>query len=175
MKMTIVARKIELTDALRSSVEKKFARLDRYFHEDADAKVTLTVEKNSQEVEATVVSNGTIFRVSERTNDMYVSLDKAIDSFERQFRKHKTRLEKRLRSGAFDLPADADIGEIEEETEFRIVKKKSFITKPMSPEEAVLQMNLLGHSFYLFLDSDTERTALVYKRKDGDYGLIEIQ
>lgn len=173
MKTTIVARKMDLTAGLKEYVEKKLAKLDKFFDEDAEAKITMSVEKTRQKIEATIHSRNTIYRVEQVTSDMYVTMDKIIDDMERQIRKNKTRLEKRLRKDAF-----ADIGivdvPVEEETEFNIIKTKTFTTKPMSNEEAILQMNLLGHTFFVYKNSETDKNNIVYKRKDGNYGIIEI-
>ena len=173
MKTTIVARKMDLTDGMKEYVEKKLTKLDKFFDDDTEAKITMSVEKSRQKIEATIFSHNTIFRVEQITSDMYVTMDKIIDDMERQIRKHKTRLEKRLKKDAFtdmgvyDVPAD-------EEKEFNIIKTKSLTTKPMSNEEAILQMNLLGHSFFVFKNSENEQNNIVYKRKDGNYGIIEI-
>lgn len=173
MKTTIVARKMDLTPGMKEYVEKKLTKLDRFFDEDAEAKITMSVEKNRQKIEATIYSRNTIYRVEQITSDMYVTMDKIIDDMERQIRKNKTRLEKRLRKDAF-----VDVGvynvPIEEETEFNIIKTKTFITKPMSNEEAILQMNLLGHTFFVYKNAETEKNNIVYKRNDGNYGIIEI-
>ena len=173
MKTTIVARKMDLTDGMKEYVEKKLAKLDKFFDDDTEAKITMSVEKSRQKIEATIFSHNTIFRVEQITSDMYVTMDKIIDDMERQIRKHKTRLEKRLKKDAF-----ADMGvydvPVDEEKEFNIIKTKSLTTKPMSNEEAILQMNLLGHSFFVFKNSENEQNNIVYKRKDGNYGIIEI-
>ena len=174
MKITITGRKIELTEGLKVHIEKKFAKMDRYFGEDADARVTLSVEKDRQKVEATIHSADTIYRVEEITSDMYNTIDKTIDAIERQIRKHKTRLERRLRTGSLDFTGGAVSEPVEEEKEFNVVKRKEFNTKPMTTEEAVLQMNLLGHQFFIYKD-DGNKPNIVYKRKDGNYGLIEIK
>ena len=133
----------------------------------------MSVEKSRQKIEATIYHRNTIFRVEQVTSDMYVTMDKIIDDMERQIRKNKTRLEKRLRKDAF-----VDVGvynvPIEEETEFNIIKTKTFTTKPMSNEEAILQMNLLGHTFFVYKNAETEKNNIVYKRNDGNYGIIEI-
>lgn len=173
MKTTIVARKIDLTAGMKEYVEKKLTKLDKFFDEDSEAKITMSVEKNRQKIEATIYSHNTIFRAEQVTSDMYVTMDKIIDDIERQIRKHKTRLEKRLRTGAFTEAPSFEVP-VEEEKEFNIIKKKSFTAKPMSNEEAILQMNLLGHSFFVFKNSKTEQNNIVYKRKDGNYGIIEI-
>ena len=177
MKITISGKQIELTDALKNRVEEKFAKLDRYFHKETEAFVTLSVQREYQTIEATVQSGSLILRAEEATDDMYVSIDKAVDTLERQLRKHKTRIEKKLKKEYFEAARLKEIPYIEdvaEETEFNIVKTKRFEVKPMSPEEAILQMNLIGHQFFVFLNSQTGDSNVVYKRKDGDYGLIEI-
>lgn len=173
MKTTIVARKMDLTPGLKEYIETKLAKLNKFFDDDSEAKITMSVEKNRQKIEATIYCRDTIYRVEQSTSDMYVTMDKIIDDMERQIRKHKTRLEKRLRQDAF---VDMGVYEVpvEEETEFNIIKTKSLTTKPMSNEEAILQMNLLGHSFFVYKNSETEQNNIVYKRKDGNYGVIEI-
>lgn len=174
MKTTIAARKFELTPDLKAYIERKFAKLDKFFQEDADVKVTMVVEKDRQKAEVTIHSQNMIYRVEEVTNDMYNTIDKTIDSIERQIRKHKSRLEKRLREGSLAAFSNA-IESIEEEKEFNIVKTKRFKTKPMSIEEAILQMNLLGHEFFVFENDLSGITNVVYKRKDKNYGLIEMK
>ena len=173
MKTTIVARKMDLTTGLKEYVEKKLTKLDKFFDEDTEAKITMSVEKNRQKIEATIYSHSTIYRVEQITSDMYVTMDKIIDDMERQIRKNKTRLEKRLKKDAF---VDAGVYDVpvEEEKEFNIIKTKSFTTKPMSSEEAILQMNLLGHTFFVYKNAETEKNNIVYKRKDGNYGIIEF-
>ncbi|MBR0278009.1 MAG: ribosome-associated translation inhibitor RaiA [Clostridia bacterium] len=173
MKVKISARKMDLTSGIKDYVEKKLAKLDKFFDESAEAKITMSVEKNRQKIEATIYSKNTIYRVETVTSDMYATMDKVIDDIERQIRKNKTRLEKRLKKGAF-TDESFSITPVEEEKEFNIIKTKSFITKPMSNEEAILQMNLLGHTFFVFKNAKTEHNNIVYKRKDGNYGIIEI-
>ena len=173
MKTTIVARKMDLTPGLKEYIETKLEKLNKFFDDDSEAKITMSVEKNRQKIEATIYCRDTIYRVEQSTSDMYVTMDKIIDDMERQIRKHKTRLEKRLRQDAFVDMGVYDIP-VEEESEFNIIKTKSLTTKPMSNEEAILQMNLLGHSFFVYKNSETEQNNIVYKRKDGNYGVIEI-
>lgn len=173
MKTTIVARKMDLTPGLKEYIETKLAKLNKFFDDDSEAKITMSVEKNRQKIEATIYCRDTIYRVEQSTSDMYVTMDKIIDDMERQIRKNKTRLEKRLRHDAFIDMGVYDVP-VEEETEFNIIKTKSLSTKPMSNEEAILQMNLLGHSFFVYKNSETEQNNIVYKRKDGNYGVIEI-
>ncbi len=173
MKTTIVARKMDLTSGMKEYVEKKISKLDKFFDDDAEAKITMSVEKNRQKIEATIINRNTIFRVEQVTSDMYVTMDKIIDDMERQIRKNKTRLEKKMRSEAFADFGVVDVT-VEEEKEFNIIKTKSFTTKPMSNEEAILQMNLLGHTFFVYKNDVTEKNNIVYKRNDGNYGIIEI-
>ncbi|MBR5236504.1 MAG: ribosome-associated translation inhibitor RaiA [Clostridia bacterium] len=177
MKLTMTGKQIELTQGLKDRIEDRFSKLDRYFQKETEAIITLSVQREKQVVEATVHSGGLIMRVEEATEDMYVSIDNAVDILERQIRKHKTRIEKKLKKENFEAAALEQIpfGEaVEEEEEFKIVRKKRFATKPMSAEEAILQMNLLGHQFYIFNNDITGEPNVVYKRKNGDYGLIEL-
>lgn len=176
MKTAIVSRKIELTDGMRDYIEKRIAKLDKFFGNDADAKVTVSVGKNRHRVETTILSHNTIFRVDEITEDMYKSVDKAIDTIERKIRKNKTKIEKKIKNSGLDFSAFSEMPDLEpEENEFKIVKRKMFDTKPMSAQEAILQMNLIGHEFFVYKDDKTDITNIVYKRKDGDYGVIEVK
>ena len=179
MKFVFTDKKVNIPNYIHNYAEKKVGKLDRFFKEDASAAITFSVEKDRNQVEVTIRSSGTIFRVSESSSDMRASIDAAVASLERQIRKNKTRLEKRLRQGAFERTVDeADVAsfvpEGPEEGEYRIVRTKTFPIKPMTRDEAILQMNLLGHSFFAFRDEDADGAfALVYRRYDGDYGLIE--
>ena len=168
MKINIIGRRMEVDESLKTLIDKKLAKLDKYFKDDAVAYVTMSREKNAERLELTVSSGGTLFRAEERDETFNNALDTAIDVIERQIRKNKTRLEKRLRVGAFRA-IEAQPEEFEEA--FRI-REKTFVMKPMTPEEAILQMNLIGHEFFLFLNTETDAMSVVYKRKDGGYGLI---
>jgi len=177
MKFTVTEKKVQIPDDLREHAEKKISKLDRFFKTESEAFITYATERGRYIAEVTIHNNGMFYRVSEATSDMQASIDSAVASIERQIRKNKTRLGKRLRDGAFDRdhspPIRQDAPE-EEETEFRIVRTKMFPVKPMTPEEAVLQMNLLEHEFYVFKNQDRDDAfSIVYKRKQGDYGLIE--
>lgn len=172
MKITTTGRKITVTDGLKSYADKKLSKLDKFFADESTAQVTLSVQKDDHIIEVTIHHEGMIFRAEVRDADMYAAIDRVVDVLERQIRKQKTRLEKKLREGAFDSPAE--FGDYDEEHEFKIVKTKKYESKPMSPEEAILQMNLLGHEFYIFSNSETLDKEVVYKRKDGNYGLIEL-
>lgn len=171
MNITVIGRKCTPRDSFKERVDKKLSKVDKFFTEEADAKVTATVEKSYQTVEITVTSGGMVFRAQERADNLNDALDKCVDNLIRRIRKNKTKLEKRLRSGAFDeIPADDDIAE---ETDFDLVRTKAVAVKPKSVEEAILQMNMLGHEFYMFRNSATNSISLVYRRKDGGYGLLE--
>ncbi|MBO4896985.1 MAG: ribosome-associated translation inhibitor RaiA [Clostridia bacterium] len=173
MKVNIIGRKVEITDKLRNITEKKIEKLSKFFKDDAEAKVTFSEQKLDKTVEVTIFQSGMIYRAEETDRDEFAAIDNVVDVIERQIRKNKTRLEKKLRETAFTAPAEID--DAEEETEFKIVKTKKYAVKPMSPDEAILQMNLLGHEFFLFKNSNTDENNIVYKRHDGNYGLIETE
>lgn len=170
MKITVIGRKCTPRDSFKEHAEKKLSKIDRFFGDSATAKVTATVEKTSQTVEITVLNEGMIFRAQAKADNMNEALDDCVDLLIRQIRKNKTKLEKRLRQGAFDDWAGT---EVEEEAEFQLVRTKTVPIKPQSVEEAILQMNMLGHKFYMFRNSANESVAVVYLRDDGGYGLIE--
>ena len=169
MNITIIGRKCNPREDFRSRAEKRLLKVEKLFGEDAVAKVTATVEKNYQSVEVTVNKGGMIFRAEERADNINDALDECVDSLIRQIRKNKTRLEKKLRASAFEDFVDFDI---EEESEFDLIREKTVALKPQSVEEAILQMNLLGHKFYMFLNADTDLINVVYVRNDSGYGLI---
>ena len=172
MKIIISGKNIEITEALRNVVEKKLFKLDKYFNPEIIAHVTLSVEKNRQKMEATIPFNGIILRAEESNDDMYVSIDLATDKLERQMRKQKTKLQRREYSDSLRFQYIPE-NDVSDKDEAKIVKTKKFAIKPMSPEEAVLQMELLGHSFFVFESSDNGDVNVVYKRRDGNFGLIE--
>ena len=176
MKFVFTDKKVTLPKSVHGYAEKKVGKLDRYFKSDAEAAITFSVEKNRNKAEITIRSGGTIIRVSESTSDMLASIDAAVADIERKIRKNKTRLEKRLRQGAFDqvLELTSFVPDEPEEDSFRIVRSKSFSINPMNREEAILQMNLLNHTFFAFRDEEADGAfAVVYRRNDGDYGIIE--
>ena len=177
MKFTITEKKVEVTDELRNYAEKKIGKLERFFRTESEAFITFTTERGRYIAEVTIKNNGMFYRVTDTTSDMFASIDSAVAAIERQIRKNKTRLEKRLRDGAFDRDYAGAVkheAQDEDELEFKIVRTKMFPIKPMTPEEAVLQMNLLEHEFFVFKNQDREDAfSIVYKRKQGDYGLIE--
>ena len=174
MKFTFTCKKVSLNDSIKEYAEKKIAKLDRYFHEDADATVIFAVEKDHRCVaEVTIASGGTIFRAQEesRDGDMRSAVDAVASTIDRQIRKNKTRLSKRLRQDALVSTMPAEF-EVPEETEFDVVRRKHVTVKPMSTEEAILQMNLLGHDFFVYRN-EANVVCIVYRRKNGGYGLLE--
>lgn len=173
-------KKIQVTQELRDYAEKKIGKLDRFFKNESHANITFTSERGRYIVEVTIENDGTFFRVKGGAYDVHASIDSAVAGIERQIRKNKTRLGKKIREGAvLNIKEQAVVEEeqIEEETEeLKIVRRKMFSPKPMTPEEAVLQMNLLEHDFFVFKNqSNADVFSIVYKRKQGDYGLIEAQ
>lgn len=171
MEITIVGRKCSPRDSFKERAEKKLAKIDRFFDEGASARVTVTIERTTASVETTVNSGGLIFRAEERSADMNDALDACVDSLIRKIRKNKTRVEKKLRRGALDNYSFGDLPE-EEETDYTLVRTKNVPLKPQSVDEAILQMNMLGHMFYMFLDEQNDAVSVVYKRSDGGYGLL---
>ena len=168
MKITTTGRQITLRESLKELAEKKLSKFDRFFGEDSEAVVKFSVIGELERVEVTILYDGTIFRSEEENSTFANALDCAVESLERQMRKNKTRLEKRVKEKAFDYDYD---DEFEEEAEFDI-RVKTFPFKPMTAEEAIMQMNLLEHQFFGFTDAQTGKTCVVYKRKAGGYGLI---
>ncbi|MBQ7547126.1 MAG: ribosome-associated translation inhibitor RaiA [Clostridia bacterium] len=172
MKIIISGRKCTPRDSFKDHAEKKLAKVAKFFDDAAEAKVTATVEKSCQIVEVTVASRGMYFRAEESAQNMNEALDACIDSIIRQIRRNKTRLEKRLRTGNLDaIIAEAETA-VEEEDDFEVLRTKAVSLKPESVDEAILQMNLLGHMFYMFLNAETSEINVVYKRNDGGYGVL---
>lgn len=175
MRISITGKNLEISDYLRDLVDKKVNKLERYFPQDTEVQVTLSVEKNRHIVEVTIPYDGGVIRGEEVTGDMYASIDNVLDKLEKQIIRHRTKLEKNLRAGAFkyDQPLFGGSYEEVEDEGPSIVRVKRFNIKPMSEEEAMLQLEMIGHSFYVFINSDTNAMNVLYKRKDGNYGLIE--
>ena len=169
MKITIYGKQMTVRESLKSAIEKKLSKFDKFFGADTEAFVTCKTRKGDKIIEITVNYGGTTFRSEEENETFITALDRAMESLERQIRKNKTRLEKTIRADAFREDEYED--EYAEEGEFDI-RIKSFPLKPMSAEEAILQMNLSGHDFFVFLDADSGDTSVVYKRREGSYGLI---
>lgn len=175
MKITITGRKVNLRDNFKELTKKKLSRFDRIFDEDADANVVVTLEKNRQTVEITIKQRGMICRAESTALEMNDALDQVMGALGRQIRKNKTKLEKKMHSGAIDqyikdFPAEEPAGE---EPEYQVVRTKHFFVKPLSVDEAILQMNMLDHQFFMFRNESSGEINVVYRRKDGDYGLLE--
>lgn len=176
MRISISGRGIEISDYLRELIDKKVGKLERYFPKDTEVQFTMTVEKNRHIVEVTIPYDNVIIRGEEVTGDMYASIDNVLDKLEKQITRHRTRLERNTKNSALkrETPLFSVVSEEEEEAEgAKIVRVKRFAIKPMDEEEAILQMALLGHSFYVFENADTNDINVLYSRKDGNYGLIE--
>ena len=171
MRVTVIGKNINVTPALKEIVEKKISKLDKYFQPDTEARATLTVQKNRQILEVTISFNGVILRCEEATDDMYKSIDLVQAKLERQIRKQKTKLQRR-NNESLRFNSIKEIA-LEEDDEGEIVKVKKFNIKPMNTEEAILQMELVQHNFFVFKDADTNNVNVIYKRKDGNYGLLE--
>ncbi|WP_332650921.1 ribosome hibernation-promoting factor, HPF/YfiA family [Lysinibacillus sp. 54212] len=179
LKFNIRGENIEVTPAIRDYVESKVEKVERYFNEDvnANANVNLKVYNDKQtKVEVTIPMKNVTLRAEERHDDMYAAVDLIVDKLERQIRKHKTKVNRKFReregSGIYFANVSQGGPSVEEE-EYTVVRTKQFDLKPMDQEEAILQMNMLGHDFYIFTDAESESTNIVYKRRDGKYGLIE--
>lgn len=176
MKFKIIGRKYDVTDKIKDYVEKKLGKLDKFFKDESEARVVIGTIKENDYIEATIYAGGMMYRAEASDREILAAIDKIVDVIERQIRKNKTRLEKKIkRDATLDnmLISGGAYTEGEETKEFEIVKTKRFIVKPMSVEEAVLQMNLLGHNFFVFKNQETDEMNIVYKRKDGKYAVIE--
>lgn len=173
MKITISGKNIEVTNALKNAVEKKLTKMDKYFNPDVEAHVTLSVQKTRKIIEVTIPFNGVILRGEESNDDMYASIDLVADKLERQIRKQKTKLERRNHGDSLRFQYIPEYTDNKDSEESKIVKTKKFAIKPMSAEEAILQMELLGHNFFVYENADDGIVNVIYKRKDGNYGLIE--
>ena len=174
MKLNYAGKNVEVTQALKDVTEKKLGKLDKYFQMDIVGNVTFSTEKNRKIIEVTINLPGTILRAEESSDDMYASIDRTVDILERQIRKYKTKLQRRYQNNEtirFENVVPLPVGEEPEKS--TLVKRKKFTLKPMSSEEAILQMELLRHNFFVYQDAETEDISVVYKRKDGNYGLIE--
>lgn len=176
VQINVRGKNVEVTPALQEYVAKKLRKLEKYFNTQAEAQATLDVVREDHIVEVTISFNGLLLRAEEATEDMYASIDLVVDKLERQMHKHKTRINRKLRQQGMKGLSEklAGLGKAEKEAaEPRVVRMKSFVMKPMPTEEAILQLDLLGHDFYVFTNADTEEINVLYKRKDGNYGLIE--
>lgn len=171
MRIQISGKHLNITDTMRKMVEKKIHKLERYFEPETEAIVVMSLIKDTRKVEITVPFDGIVLRGEEGTDDMQRSVEMVVRKLEKQIHHHRTRLERRLREGAFKGAAPME--EAEEAPDIRIVRTKRFSLKPQDIEEAAMQMQLLGHSFYVFRSSETHEVNVLYQRNDGSLGLIE--
>ena len=172
MKFIISGKNIDVTEGLRTAVEDKIGKLEKYFTPDTEAQVTLSVEKERQKIEVTIPVKGNIIRSEQVSNDMYVSIDLVEEVIERQLKKYKNKIVEKQQAAASFQKAFIE-NDYQEDDEIKIVRTKKFDIKPMYAEDACIQMELLGHDFYVFCNAETEQVNVVYKRKGGTYGLIE--
>lgn len=175
MKFNIIGRRYDVTDKIKDYVEKKLSKLDKFFKDDTEARVVIGTIKENDYIEATIYAGGMIYRAEKSDKEILAAIDGIVDVIERQIRKNKTRLEKKIKREAVSDEHLIGGGTYTEDSgsEFEIVKTKRFIVKPMSVEEAILQMNLLGHSFFVFKNQETDEMNIVYERKDGKFAVIE--
>ena len=173
MKITYTERKVNLRDNFKDRVEKKLSKFDKIFSDEAQAFVVVTVDKNSQTVEITIKDKSMVYRAEKTMPEMNDAVDKCIDVLGRQLRKNKSRLEKRLRKGSLEELVAPVEEPVVEEDEFEVVRVKEIPVKPITVEEAILQMNMVGHKFYMFTNADTSEVNVVYLRDDGKYGLLQ--
>ena len=172
MKFIIVGRNIEITSGLREAVEEKIGKLEKYFNPGTEVHVTLSVEKERQKIEVTIPVKGSIIRSEQVSSDMYVSIDLVEEIIERQLKKYKTKLADKQKDSGF-FQDDFFEKDYMDDEEIKIVRSKKFDIKPMYPEDACIQMELLGHGFFVFVNAETDQVNVVYKRKGGTYGIIE--
>ena len=174
MKITYTARKVNLRDNFKERVDKKLLKFQKLFSEDAAVIVVVTLEKNRQTVEITIRDHGMVYRAESTMSEMNDALDKVADMLMRQIRKNKTKLEKRIKTGSLEefVMENAEIDEPEED-EYEVVRKKQVIIKPISVDEAILEMNMINHNFFMFINAETDEVNVVYKRADGNYGVLE--
>ena len=174
MKFVYIGKGMEVTDSLKARVEKKLTKLERYFQDDVEAQIRISQERGNRNiVEITISVGSVILRAEEVSNDMYMSIDRAVDKLNRQIRRHRTKLEKRLRAGAFEPVANEPAEPEEEVATYDLVRVKKFPVKPMHVDDAIAQMELLGHTFFLFLNEETDSMCVLYLRSDGSYGLLQ--
>ena len=176
MKINTRGDKLLVTEGIKSHIDSKLKKLEKYFdnHDQISANVLVRVTGRNQTIEVTIPTNHFTLRAEEAHDDLYAAVDLVVDKLERQIRKNKTRIEKRSKKDKFkEINYDFNI-ELDEEDDNKIVKRKKLDMKPMNEEEAILQMNLLGHAFFIFKNMDNENICLLYKRKDGNYGIIEV-
>ncbi|MDR1496297.1 MAG: ribosome-associated translation inhibitor RaiA [Clostridiales Family XIII bacterium] len=175
MNVKISSKNLKASDYLLDIIESKFQKLDKYFRSDTEARVTLSLEKGRQGIEATINAKGVVFRAEDNSTDVYAGIDKVVDRLAGQIAKYKKKLVKKHKDkGILNFDGIPDVETTEDET-LVIARRKKFLLHPMSPDEAILQMELLGHTFFVFLNMETSNIGVVYKRNDGTYGLLETE
>jgi len=175
MNIIITSKNLSASDHLKDTIESKFSKLGKYFRNDIIANVTLSLEKGRQRIEATINANGTIFRSEVTTNDIYHGIDTVVDKLSGQISKYKSKLIKKHKDGKAIMFDDVPDGPTEDSNDSRIERRKKFELLPMTPEEAIMQMELLDHRFFVFLNMETNGIGVVYSRNDGGYGLLETE
>lgn len=176
MKLTISAKNMELTEGIRVAVEEKLEKIRKYFNDDIDVRATVRAKKNRQTIEVTIIPvSGNIIRAEDSEENLYAAIDVVVDKLSKQLRKYKTKLINKHHDAGSIRFENIDTVAADEANEMKIVRRKKFGFKPMSEEEAILQMELLGHNFFVFTNSENDEMNVVYKRKSGDYGIIEQQ
>ncbi len=178
MKYNVICRKVELSDSRKEKLMGKIKKLDKFFDSELDCKILISEQKGEISIEITFINKGFVFRAEAKNKDLIVAADLCMSKLDRQIRKNKTKLAKHLRQPAIeDYDSVVEVAEDipNDDKDFNIIKKKKVDSKPMTAEEAVLQMNMLDHDFYIFRHAATNDLNIVYKRKDGDYGLIEVE
>ena len=173
MRFVIIGKNIDVTPGLRAAVEEKIGKLERYFSSDVEAHVTLSTQKDRQKIEVTIPVKGNIIRSEQVSNDMYVSIDLVEEIIERQLKKYKNKITDAHHNASSDFNQEYIDRDYEDDDEIQIIRSKKFDIKPMYPEDACVQMELLGHDFFVFVNAETDQTCVVYKRKGNTYGLIE--
>lgn len=175
MKFNIIGRKMTVNEKKEDYITKKIGKLDKFFKTEPEARIVIGSQKDKEYIEATIYSDGVIVRAEAEQDDIFAAIDKVVDIIERQIRKNKTKLEKKIKRDAVsdNTLLSGELFSDEESGEFKIIKTKRFSVKPMSVQEAVLQMNLLGHNFYVFKNEETDEMNVVYKRNDGNFAVIE--
>ncbi|MBQ7906430.1 MAG: ribosome-associated translation inhibitor RaiA [Clostridia bacterium] len=171
MKMNFTARQMKVYETVKETAEKKLSKFDKFFDEGCEMDVTFSLPNGQEKVEVTIRSQGMVYRAEEADNTFANAIDNAIEALERQIRKNKTRLQKKIKAEGFRI-VEEDLPEVDEDEYVQNIKTKTFSFKPMGVEEAILQMNMLGHDFFVFKDAETLETCVVYRRKAGGYGLI---
>ncbi len=175
MRITITGRNIELTPGIKEAVEEKLSKLEKYFKPDTDVFVTLSVEKDRQKIEVTIPTKGHTIRAEEVSNDLYVSIDLVEETIEKQLLKYRSKIISKKMNAAASFKAEYLAEPEEDDEEIKIVRTKKYDLKPMYPEDACIQMELIGHDFFVFVNAETDDVNVVYKRKGNTYGIIESE